>query len=106
VYLTEKTNVKFRPFGLDLFDKLVQACKSVRTQLESDQRALGTDRLATVRDSPRSSRGSRASFAACSPASGVTSRPVDRSNGSAAQTMPEPETLSVAALTPPVSACV
>lgn len=48
VYLTEKTNVKFRPFGLDLFDKLVQACKSVRAQLESDQRALGADGLAAV----------------------------------------------------------
>lgn len=48
VYLTEKTNVKFRPFGLDLFDKLVQACKSVRAHLESDQRALGTDGLAAV----------------------------------------------------------
>jgi len=48
VYLTEKTNIKFRPFGLDLFDKLVQACKSVRAQLETDQRALGTDGLATI----------------------------------------------------------
>jgi hypothetical protein len=36
VYLTEKTDVAFRPFGLDLFDKLVQACKAVRTMLESD----------------------------------------------------------------------
>jgi energy-coupling factor transporter ATP-binding protein EcfA2 len=43
VYLTEKTDVKFRPFGLDLFDKLVQACKAVRLQLEADQRALGPD---------------------------------------------------------------
>lgn len=40
VYLTEKTNVAFRPFGLDLFDKLVQACKAIRTQLEKESRAL------------------------------------------------------------------
>ncbi|MBA2492420.1 MAG: hypothetical protein H0V34_12210 [Gammaproteobacteria bacterium] len=41
VYLTEKTDVAFRPFGLDLFDKLVKACRSVRSQLESEQRSLG-----------------------------------------------------------------
>ena len=29
VYLTQKTDVAFRPFGLDLFDKLAQACKAV-----------------------------------------------------------------------------
>jgi energy-coupling factor transporter ATP-binding protein EcfA2 len=38
VYLTEKTDVAFRPFGLDLFDELVQACKAVRAQLEEEQR--------------------------------------------------------------------
>jgi len=48
VYLTEKTDVAFRPFGLDLFDKLVKACKAVRAKLESEQRALGTNTLATV----------------------------------------------------------
>jgi energy-coupling factor transporter ATP-binding protein EcfA2 len=48
VYLTEKTDVAFRPFGLDLFDKLVRACKSVRAQLEAEQRALGTNALAGV----------------------------------------------------------
>ena len=48
VYLTEKTDVAFRPFGLDLFDKLVRACKAVRTRLESEQRALNTTALATV----------------------------------------------------------
>ena len=40
VYLTEKTDVAFRPFGLDLFDKLVKACKAVRSALESEQRTL------------------------------------------------------------------
>lgn len=48
VYLTEKTDVAFRPFGLDLFDKLVKACKAVRAKLESEQRALGTNALATL----------------------------------------------------------
>ncbi len=48
VYLTEKTDVAFRPFGLDLFDKLVQACKAVRAQLESEQRALASSAFATV----------------------------------------------------------
>lgn len=45
VYLTEKTDVAFRPFGLDLFDKLVQAFKSVRAKLESEQRALASGTL-------------------------------------------------------------
>lgn len=48
VYLTEKTDVAFRPFGLDLFDKLVKACKAVRTRLESEQRSLGTNALTAV----------------------------------------------------------
>lgn len=48
VYLTEKTDVAFRPFGLDLFDNLVKACKAVRKKLESEQRALGTNALTAV----------------------------------------------------------
>jgi energy-coupling factor transporter ATP-binding protein EcfA2 len=48
VYLTEKTDVAFRPFGLDLFDKLVKACKAVRSKLEVEQRALASSALATV----------------------------------------------------------
>ena len=48
VYLTEKTDVAFRPFGLDLFDKLVRACKAVRAQLEREQHALRTNALTTV----------------------------------------------------------
>ena len=34
VYLNERTDVAFLPFGLDLFDKLVKACRAVRTSLE------------------------------------------------------------------------
>jgi len=48
VYLTEKTDVAFRPFGLDLFDKLVKACKAVRAKLEAERRALGTNALTAV----------------------------------------------------------
>jgi len=40
VYLREKTDVAFRPFGLDLFDKLSQACESVRAILEKERDAL------------------------------------------------------------------
>ncbi|MBU2601351.1 MAG: AAA family ATPase [Actinobacteria bacterium] len=48
VYLTEKTDVAFRPFGLDLFDKLVRACKAVRATLEGEQRALASNALASL----------------------------------------------------------
>nr|WP_276559973.1 AAA family ATPase [Bradyrhizobium elkanii] len=48
VYLTEKTDVAFRPFGLDLFDKLVKACKTIRANLESEQRALLSNTLSAV----------------------------------------------------------
>lgn len=48
VYLTEKTDVAFRPFGLDLFDKLVQACKAIRARLESEQRSLASSTLEAV----------------------------------------------------------
>ena len=40
VYLREKTDVAFRPFGLDLFDKLSDACEIVQRRLERDRRAL------------------------------------------------------------------
>ena len=48
VYTTQKTDVAFRPFGLDLFDKLAKACRAVRAQLEREQRALGTSGIATL----------------------------------------------------------
>lgn len=48
VYLTEKTDVAFRPFGLDLFDKLVKACKAVRVKLEGEQRALASSALTDI----------------------------------------------------------
>jgi len=48
VYLNERTDVAFLPFGLDLFDKLVKSCRAVRTRLESEQRALNTNTLAPI----------------------------------------------------------
>ena len=48
VYLNEKTDVAFLPFGLDLFDKLVKACKAVRAVLEADQRDLNSSALAAI----------------------------------------------------------
>ncbi len=48
VYLTNKTDVAFRPMGLDLFDKLVQVSKAVRAQLEEEQRGLGASKTAIL----------------------------------------------------------
>ena len=48
VYLTEKTDVAFRPFGLDLFDKLVKACEAVKEQLEHERLPLSSNTLASV----------------------------------------------------------
>jgi hypothetical protein len=48
VYLTEKTDVAFRPFGLDLFDKLVQTCKAIRVRLEAEQRTLAVSTISAL----------------------------------------------------------
>lgn len=48
VYLNEKTDVAFRPFGLDLFDRLVQACKGVKRQLEKERLSLTSNGLASL----------------------------------------------------------
>lgn len=40
VYIAEETDVAFRPLGLDLFDKLSDACESVRRVLERERREL------------------------------------------------------------------
>lgn len=48
VYLTDETDVAFRPFGLDLFDKLAKAWKVIRARLESEQRALDGHGLSTL----------------------------------------------------------
>lgn len=49
VYLTEKTDVAFYPLGLVLFDKLVKACKNIRSSLEIEQRALGSGDLTALK---------------------------------------------------------
>jgi ABC-type lipoprotein export system ATPase subunit len=46
VYISEETDVAFRPLGLDLFDKLSDACEAVRRALERERREL---ELAAVR---------------------------------------------------------
>jgi energy-coupling factor transporter ATP-binding protein EcfA2 len=59
VYLTEKTDVAFRPFGLDLFDKLVRACRAVRARLEAEQRDAATSRLTLVEQIPEGTAAAR-----------------------------------------------
>lgn len=40
VYLRDKTDVAFRPFGLDTFDRLAALCGEVRTRLENEKAKL------------------------------------------------------------------
>jgi hypothetical protein len=40
VYVRDKTDVAFRPFGLDVFDKLSSACTELRRRLEAEQKAI------------------------------------------------------------------
>ena len=40
VYLREKTDVAFRPFGLDIFDRLAVLCGEVRRRLETEKAKL------------------------------------------------------------------
>ncbi len=42
VYLRDKTNVAFRPFSLDVFDKLSGTCAEVKKRLESEHRTLSS----------------------------------------------------------------
>jgi len=48
VYLNDKTDVAFLPFGLDLFDKLVRACRSVNRRLDAEQRVLNTKAVSLI----------------------------------------------------------
>jgi hypothetical protein len=45
VYLKDKTDVAFRPFGLDLFDKLASACAQVKKRLDAEMQHLATSLL-------------------------------------------------------------
>ncbi|MFG0329751.1 MAG: AAA family ATPase [Phycisphaerales bacterium] len=40
VYITEQTDVAYRPLGLDLFDKLSGACEAVRRVLDGERKEL------------------------------------------------------------------
>jgi len=40
VYLRDKTDVAFRPFGLDIFDQLANICAEVRSRLEAEKARL------------------------------------------------------------------
>ena len=42
VYLRDKTDVAFRPFGLDIFDKLSTVCGEVRSRLEDEHKKLSS----------------------------------------------------------------
>jgi hypothetical protein len=56
VYLKDKTDVAFRPFGLDVFDKLSGACTQVRSILEAEQAKLNM----TLANLPNLTAGTRA----------------------------------------------
>lgn len=43
VYLDEKTDVAFRPFGLDLFDKLSACCEKLKALLEKEKSLLSAN---------------------------------------------------------------
>src|ERR1700731_3930600 len=40
VYLRDKTDVAFRPFGLDIFDKLSSVCADIRKRLEDELKTI------------------------------------------------------------------
>ena len=56
VYLRDKTDVAFRPYGLDIFDKLSVICGEVRTRLQDEQEKLSK----AVPVPPRFPEGTRA----------------------------------------------
>ena len=55
VYLREKTDVAFRPFSLDVFDKLSGVCSEVKKRLDSERLALN----AVVASLPRAPEGTK-----------------------------------------------
>jgi len=56
VYLRDKTDVAFRPFGLDVFDRLSNVCTEVRNRLETESARLN----ATTPGLPNLTEGTRA----------------------------------------------
>jgi len=59
VYLRERTDVAFRPFGLDLFDALSNACEEVKKVLLREQRQL-EDQVPALPDVPEDTQVSKA----------------------------------------------
>lgn len=51
IYLRERTDVAFRPFGLDLFDKLAVCCEEVAKRIEKETKLLSRDEI-TLPDFP------------------------------------------------------
>jgi hypothetical protein len=49
VYLGDRTDVAFRPFGLDVFDRLAQCCDEVRYRLDSQSARLASAPLTHVK---------------------------------------------------------
>ena len=45
VYVRKKTDVAFRPMGLDLFDKLSDSCEAVRETLEKERSEVESQKL-------------------------------------------------------------
>ena len=45
VYISQRTDVAYRPLGLDLFDKLSDACEAVRKNLEKERAILESQTL-------------------------------------------------------------
>ena len=58
VYTTQKTDVAFRPFGLDLFDKLSKACVSVRSRLELEKHSLDVSAIPNL-DLPKNTAAAK-----------------------------------------------
>ena len=58
VYTTQKTDVAFRPFGLDLFDKLSKACVSVRSRLELEKHSLDVSAILNL-DLPKNTAAAK-----------------------------------------------
>ena len=52
VYVSQRTDVAFRPLGLDLFDKLSAACETVKKALEKERNALESQGHPTLSVAP------------------------------------------------------
>ena len=58
VYLKDKTDVAFRPFGLDLFDKLASACAEIKKRLDAELQHLAISSLPAYPASCRARKSS------------------------------------------------